>query len=90
MPPQHHHPSPGDSDLLSELLSHNAYFDSLVNMIPARLYIAGASGDDAYNPKYGKGQHEESKEARRARNKIAKREKFDPSKMETTLETKIC
>jgi hypothetical protein len=88
MPPQHHHPSPGDSDLLSELLSHNAYFDSLVNMIPARLYIAGASGDDAYNPKYGKGQHKESKEARRARNKIAKREKFDPSKMETTLETK--
>ena len=57
-------------------------------MIPARLYIAGASGDDAYNPKYGKGQHKESKEARRARNKIAKREKFDPSKMETTLETK--
>lgn len=59
-----------------------------MNMIPARLYIAGASGDDAYNPKYGKGQHKESKEARRARNKIAKRDKFDPNKMETTLETK--
>lgn len=57
-------------------------------MIPARLYIAGASGDDAFNPKYGKGQHKESKEARRARSKIAKRDKFDPNKMETTLETK--
>ncbi len=87
MPPQHYHSLDTD-DLLSELQSHNAYFDSLVNMIPARLYIAGASGDNAYNPKYGKGQHKESKEARRARNKIAKRDKFDPSKMETTLETK--
>jgi hypothetical protein len=87
MPPQHHS-YPNDNDLLSELQSHNAYFDSLVNMIPARLYIAGASGDDAYNPKYGKGQHKESKEARRARSKIAKRDKFDPNKMETTLETK--
>jgi len=81
MPPQH-------VDLLSELEAHNAYFDSVVNMIPARLYVAGASGDDAFHPKYKAGQHKESKEARRARNKIAKREKFDPEKMETTLETK--
>jgi len=57
-------------------------------MIPANLYVAGASGDDKYNPKYLKGQHKESKEARRARNKIAKDQKFDPEKMETTLETK--
>lgn len=81
MPPQH-------TELLSELQSNNAYFDSLVNMIPANLYVAGASGDDKYNPKYLKGQHKESKEARRARNKIAKDRKFDPEQMETTLETK--
>mmetsp|Transcript_36162 Transcript_36162/g.77992 ORF Transcript_36162/g.77992 Transcript_36162/m.77992 type:complete len:459 (+) Transcript_36162:99-1475(+) len=85
MPPQHDISQAG---LLSELQSHNAYFDSVVNMIPARLYIAGASGDDVYNPKYRKGQHKESKEARKARNKIAKKEKFDPEKMETTLEAK--
>ncbi len=85
MPPQH---SPKGSDLLSELESHNEFFDNLVNMIPARLYVAGASGDDAYHPKYLKGQHKESKEARRARNKLAKMDKFDPHKSETTLEMK--
>lgn len=86
MPPQHH--SESNELLLSELDSHNEFFDSLVNMIPARLYVAGASGDDAYSSKYHKGQHKESKEARQARSKIAKREKFDPEKVETTLETK--
>lgn len=85
MPPQHQSES---NELLSELESHNEFFDGLVNMIPARLYIAGNSGDDAFNSKYLKGQHKESKEARKARNKIAKREKFDPERVETTLETK--
>ena len=88
MPPQQDVDITFTADLLSELESHNAYFDSVVNMIPARLYVAGASGDDAYHHKYHKGQHKESKEARRARNKIAKREKFLPEKMETTLEVK--
>lgn len=73
--------------ILSELESHNAYFDSIVNMIPAKLYVAGAS-DQAYQSKYLKGQNKESKEAKRARNKIAKREKFDPEKVETTLQIK--
>lgn len=99
MPPQHStNPNSNpytdphnEFSLLSELESHNTYFDSIVNLIPARLYVAGASGDD-YNPsyqaKYGKGQHKESKEARRARSKVAKREKFLPGKMESTLEVK--
>ncbi|KAL7547061.1 hypothetical protein ACHAWF_010382 [Thalassiosira exigua] len=78
----------GDDPLLAELRSHNAFFDSVVNMIPAQLYVAGASGDGAYHPKYMKGQHKESKEARRARNKVAKRDKFDPERRETTLEAK--
>mmetsp|Transcript_24765 Transcript_24765/g.47443 ORF Transcript_24765/g.47443 Transcript_24765/m.47443 type:complete len:457 (+) Transcript_24765:153-1523(+) len=85
MPPQH---AISQAGLLSELQSHNDFFDSVVNMIPARLYIAGASGDEAYNPKYRKGQHKESKEARKARNKIIKQDKFDPEKIETTLESK--
>lgn len=42
------------------------------------------TGDDKYNPKYYKGQHKESKEARRARSKAAKRQKFDPEQAETT------
>lgn len=86
MPPQHSDISP--SSLLAELNANNAYFDSVVNMIPAKLYVAGASGDDAYNVKYLKGQHKESREVRKARNKVAKQEKFDPEKMETTLEAK--
>ncbi|EJK63175.1 hypothetical protein THAOC_16187 [Thalassiosira oceanica] len=74
-------------DLLTELDTHNEFFDSLVNMIPVKLYVSGASGDDAYNPKYLKGQHKESKEARKARNKLAKNAKFAPDK-ESTIEMK--
>ncbi len=113
MPPQHPTVANDDDDdesgghtrrhrrppnLLSDLLSHNAYFDSVVNMIPARLYVAGAAssasssssssgggGGPSDNARYRKGQHAESKEARRARDKRAK---FDPETAETTLETK--
>lgn len=46
--------------------------------------IFSKKGDDKYNPKYYKGQHKESKEARRARSKAAKRAKFDPELSETT------
>jgi len=79
MPPLHN-----PAALLKELQDHNAFFDELVDMIPAKLYIAGNTGDDKYNPKYYKGQHKESKEARRARNKASKRQKFDPEQSETT------
>mmetsp|Transcript_4014 Transcript_4014/g.5825 ORF Transcript_4014/g.5825 Transcript_4014/m.5825 type:complete len:406 (-) Transcript_4014:35-1252(-) len=44
-------------------------------------------GDGLYNTKYRKGQHKESKEARRARNKVLKLEKFNPDR-ETTREEK--
>ena len=84
MPPQH----ANQFELLAELESNNDFFDSVVNMIPAKLYVAGASENDSYHSKYMKGQSKESKEAKRARSKIAKREKFDPEKMETTLQAK--
>mmetsp|Transcript_6431 Transcript_6431/g.9472 ORF Transcript_6431/g.9472 Transcript_6431/m.9472 type:complete len:388 (-) Transcript_6431:1725-2888(-) len=80
MPPQH--------NLLRELQENNGFFDNLVDMIPARLYVAGNSGDDKYNPKYFKGQSKESKESRRARNKASKRLKLDPEKAETTNDVK--
>eukprot|EP00429_Kryptoperidinium_foliaceum_P081497 CAMPEP_0176233354 /NCGR_PEP_ID=MMETSP0121_2-20121125/25777_1 /TAXON_ID=160619 /ORGANISM="Kryptoperidinium foliaceum, Strain CCMP 1326" /LENGTH=385 /DNA_ID=CAMNT_0017572737 /DNA_START=41 /DNA_END=1194 /DNA_ORIENTATION=- len=73
--------------LLHELQSDNAFFDELVDMIPAKLYVAGNSGDD-FNPKYYKGQAKESKEARRAKSKQAKRAKLDPSLAETTTQLK--
>jgi DNA excision repair protein ERCC-4 len=71
--------------LLAELQQDNLFFDHLVDMIPTKLYIAGHSGDD-YNPKYFKGQSKESKEARRAKNKQAKRTKLDPASSETTTQ----
>lgn len=86
--PTQHTTDDNQFHLLSELESNNAYFDSIVNMIPTRLYVAGASGDDPYNPKYLHGQHKESREARKARNKLARSEKFDPEKMESTVEAK--
>ena len=42
-----------------------------------------------YNPKYRKGQHKESKEARRARNKASYATKFDPAAHKTTREEKL-
>ena len=74
---------------MTELESHNSFFDDLVDMIPSKLYVAGNSGDDAYNPKYGKGQSKESKESRRARNKLSKLRKFDPDQSESTREEKL-
>lgn len=73
--------------LLQDLQDDNTFFDGIVDMIPARLYVAGNSGDD-YNPKYFKGQAKESKEARRAKSKQAKRAKLDPSLSETTTQAK--
>lgn len=83
MPPK----SISPEQLLHELQSDNVFFDDLVDMIPAKLYVAGNSGDD-YNPKYFKGQAKESKEARRALSKQAKRAKLDPSLAETTTQVK--
>lgn len=40
-----------------------------------------------YNPKYRKGQHKESKEARKSRNKQSFARKFDPDLAETTRQT---
>eukprot|EP00566_Odontella_aurita_P017974 CAMPEP_0113590980 /NCGR_PEP_ID=MMETSP0015_2-20120614/36991_1 /TAXON_ID=2838 /ORGANISM="Odontella" /LENGTH=329 /DNA_ID=CAMNT_0000497263 /DNA_START=321 /DNA_END=1306 /DNA_ORIENTATION=+ /assembly_acc=CAM_ASM_000160 len=79
---------PNDA-LFRELSSHNDFFDALVDMLPAKMYVSGhPTGDEAYNPKYRKGQHKESKEARKARNKAARRDKFDPQRAETTLQKK--
>jgi len=74
-------------NLLADLNEDNFFFDQLVDMVPAKLYIAGQSGDD-FNPKYFKGQSKENKEKRRAENKQSKRAKFDPSQAETTTQAK--
>lgn len=73
--------------LEQQLLEHNEFFDMLVDMIPSKLYISGASGDD-FNPKYFKGVAESSKEARKLTAKTAKRQKLNPQEAETTVQTK--
>jgi hypothetical protein len=75
--------------MVRELAEHNDFFDMLVDMIPSKLYIAGQSGDD-YNPnaKYLKKTATDSKEARRAQAKQAKRRKLDPTQAVGTVETK--
>lgn len=75
-------------NLLKDLNDDNYFFDQLVDMVPAKLYITGQNGDD-WNSKYFKGQAKESKEARRAKNKQSKRAKFDPSQTETTTQAKL-
>eukprot|EP00555_Chaetoceros_dichaeta_P003857 CAMPEP_0198251750 /NCGR_PEP_ID=MMETSP1447-20131203/2483_1 /TAXON_ID=420782 /ORGANISM="Chaetoceros dichaeta, Strain CCMP1751" /LENGTH=470 /DNA_ID=CAMNT_0043936843 /DNA_START=119 /DNA_END=1531 /DNA_ORIENTATION=+ len=84
MPPQHYYDS---KKILRDLESNNEFFDDLVDMIPAKLYVAGNTGDEMYNPKYRKGQHKESKEFRRARAKASFIKKFDPNLAETTRDT---
>jgi len=86
MPQQHNHVYNGEKLLLG-LRDHNNFFDDLVDMIPSKLYVADNTGDEKYNPKYRKGQHKESKEARRARNKASKKLKFDPNLSESTRQT---
>ena len=78
---------PSKESLFEDLYNDNLFFDNLVDMIPAKLYVKGHSGDD-FNPKYFKGQAKESKELRRAQNKLAKRAKLDPSQAETTTQMK--
>lgn len=43
MPPQHQSVADPKA-ILKELEQHNAFFDSLVDMIPAKLYVADNSG----------------------------------------------
>jgi hypothetical protein len=76
-----------EHQILLDLIDNNGFFDMLVDMIPAKLYIAGESGDD-FNPKYHKSQGADSKEGRRAAAKAAKRRKLDPTKVESTVEKK--
>jgi Surfeit locus protein 6 len=60
----------------------------LIPPFHANSHASTPAGDDKYNSKYFKGQSKESKESRRARNKAAKRTKFDPEKVETTRDVK--
>jgi hypothetical protein len=80
-------PKISQHQLLEDLQDDNSFFDALVDMIPAKLYVAGNSGDD-FNPKYFKGNAKESKEARKAQAKLAKKAKLDPNLAETTTQTK--
>jgi DNA excision repair protein ERCC-4 len=73
--------------MLLELTEHNDFFDMVVDMIPSKLYIAGQSGDD-FNPRFHKMPNKESKEARRAEAKAAKRRKLDPTQTESTVQKK--
>ena len=79
------------SSLKKQLLGHNDYFDSLVNMIPSQVYnVPNSSANDEYhniNPKYHKGMSKESKETKRALQKAAKISKFENP--ETTVGSRI-
>jgi len=86
MPPQHIDPK----SIYTELEEHNEFFDSLVDMIPAKLYVVGgnANTDQSFNSKYQKGQSKESKESKWAKSKAGKMKKFDPDQQESTRENK--
>lgn len=73
-----------NAELLNELTESNDFFDMLVDMIPAKLYLK-SKNTDGFNPKYHKHSKEDSKESRRAQAKQAKRRKLDPNEKTGTL-----
>lgn len=87
MPPQHEY-FYDSNKILRDIEANNTFFDNLVDMFPAKLYVAGNTGDEMYNPKYKAGQSKESKESRRARKKASYAKKFDPQLAETTRQAK--
>lgn len=86
MPPQHVDPSL----LMQELEQHNAFFDNLVDMIPAKLYVGSNPSDEhaMASSKYQKSQRKESKSAKKSQLKVERGNKFDPSQQESTRDLK--
>eukprot|EP00557_Chaetoceros_sp_GSL56_P004366 CAMPEP_0176497150 /NCGR_PEP_ID=MMETSP0200_2-20121128/11566_1 /TAXON_ID=947934 /ORGANISM="Chaetoceros sp., Strain GSL56" /LENGTH=439 /DNA_ID=CAMNT_0017895135 /DNA_START=69 /DNA_END=1384 /DNA_ORIENTATION=- len=86
MPPQHI----DRSSLMKELEEHNEFFDNLVDMIPAKLYVGNNPTDETSiaGSKYQKSQSEESKAAKKSKMKVEKGNKFDPSQQESTRDLK--
>ncbi|GMH54385.1 hypothetical protein TrST_g10533 [Triparma strigata] len=80
--------------MIKEALSHQAYFDSLTNMIPSSLYITETTAveDDEkgalHANKFKKGQNKESKERRKAEEKLRKKQKWEAEYAESTVEKK--
>ncbi|GMI40728.1 hypothetical protein TeGR_g6941, partial [Tetraparma gracilis] len=75
--------------VLASLQSHNAFFDDLVNMFPAQLYLTSDAepvDERQFSSKYKKGNSEQSKVAKKAKNKANKASKF--KEMESTLALK--
>lgn len=86
MPPQH----VDVSYLMKELEEHNDFFDDLVDMIPAKLYVGNhaTSEPSKTQSKYQKVLSDESKDAKKAKMKLEKLNKFDPSQQESTRDRK--
>jgi|AntRauTorckE5430_2_1112549.scaffolds.fasta_scaffold00265_8 DNA excision repair protein ERCC-4 len=85
MPPQHL----DAGSIFKEVEEHNDFFDSLVDMIPAKLYVgnSAAAGNDqsaGLHAKYQKGQSKDSRDAKKSSLKLDKRNKFDPTQQEST------
>ena len=77
--------------IYNELEEHNEFFNDLVDMIPAKLYVVGGNHtntDQSFPSKYQKGQNKESKESKWAKAKAGKMKKFDPYQQESTREKK--
>jgi len=77
------------AQLLEELMENNEFFDMMVDMIPSKLYISPRKleeeGEVIPNHKYHRNQSKnDTKEARRAAAKAAKRRKLDPEAETTT------
>jgi hypothetical protein len=92
MPPQHI----DAKSIIGDIEQHNEYFDNLVDIIPANVYVVDTSNNQStyHQSKHQKKQGKDSKEAKkaeakRAKAKIGKLKKFDPAQQESTRAKKM-
>ncbi|EIN14640.1 SURF6-domain-containing protein [Punctularia strigosozonata HHB-11173 SS5] len=80
-------PTPA-ADLKASLEKHNATFESLLNLIPAKFYLVQEETEEQANAKYQKHSKKTKapKQAIKEAGKKAKREKLDPANHKTIVE----
>ncbi|KAF7798183.1 hypothetical protein EIP86_009400 [Pleurotus ostreatoroseus] len=77
-----------DEDLQASLERHNATFEALLNLIPAKYYLVQELSDEQIASKYQKNSKKQKapKQAIKEASKKAKREKLDPANNKTITE----
>lgn len=75
-----------DSELHRRVHEHRLFFDKLVELIPAKIYIAKDDDENTWHYGMSKAQRAAAKQATKEHLKKAKRDRLDPDKFTSTLD----